>query len=227
MSGNAAVGLLVQAGHLGKNQARDVLRCGLVGPALRQGRTLLYEERRVRELMEWPRMSTAEAFDRSAGWRLILLRVAASRGLDLARSPEEQRRAIAGPWPIAGIATGIVRMELQRGPVAVIATVGGFVAVTADLLGIAMPPDGPYDQHHLELGPPGRLARGFARRRVIVPAGRSIDPWVTCLWTGRTPHVLGADGTGLDGVTPLERGEDPWSDPDAARRRAIRAALRG
>ena len=168
-----------------RRTARLVLGAGLCGPGLRTRGAVLYGAERVRAVADRPEVAHSSIL--RVQWPgTLVVRLGAASGLDLlagvedGEEEEEQRASVSGPWGLSpwlrariGLALSGAQFSEPR-PVPFVATVGGFVALGADIVGAAPEDSRPRAGVLLDLAPPSDWYDGFGRRRL--PTGRG-GPW--------------------------------------------------
>lgn len=162
-----AVALLGEHG-VAQRQARDVLRAGFAGEPVRVGNVCLYERDAVARLASWPALRLLDLDGVCPVGAFI-----ARRAPDLGADAPSQRRAVAGDWQMSPWTRLWIEITVRaHGPLPLIATVAGFVALGADIVGVETPIA---STTTLILGEPGAWFQGVRGRRVATRAGRA---WV-------------------------------------------------
>ncbi|HET7682364.1 MAG TPA: hypothetical protein VFK34_01700 [Marmoricola sp.] len=174
---------------VGRRQALLVLQRGLAGEPVRTSAAHLYPERAVRQLCAWPTLSLDEVADLGPGGVLVGRRALQLPPTDPAGDVDRPVHAlddslvaqVEGGWVISEWP----QCQMQR-PIAevgwmpFVCTVGGFVAVCANLTGFAAEPRGaaaraPGRPVRLLLDPPGSWQEEVRGHRLLVGRG---GPWV-------------------------------------------------
>lgn len=191
ISGRQACALLAEAG-VARTQGRRVLLAGLAGEAVQTSSALLYDEARVRDLAAWPELTSAE-----------VLR-ACPHGLFVARVPGRQvPDAVREGWPLSVPIRVVLRLRAAEGrPLPLIATVSGFVATGAEVVGVT-PEQREARTSRLELAPPGAWFEQLRRRRFDTGPGKSWLIWPNQSWVvaDRAPAGTVARAEGQRGTS--------------------------
>ena len=169
ISSREAAQILAGAG-LTREPARRLLLAGFAGEGLRTRGSLLYEEARVRSLLEWPVVGPV-ARGETCARGLFVARVrdtGPTLGGDLA-----QRQWQLSPW---------ARLEMRRvveaqGFLPLVATVSGFVASGADITAVWPGSSGSCRSSTLDLGEPGAWFEQFRNRRLVTGPGSAWLLW--------------------------------------------------
>jgi hypothetical protein len=209
------------AAGVSRHQARRLLQTGIIGQPVRRGRALCYDEEAVRWLRDTPEVPE----ERLMGLRALVVRLGASRSLDLS-APWEQQAAVVGErWGLSIWTRIWVRSagrELPDGsesPAPVIATVGHRVVFCADLIGWRSRPPAeataPRDEIDMSLVRPGSWAAGVAGHRVTLGPGNPWRAYGLHTFVGRRGDPMTIDAF----LPPGPRGSGPLS---AAGARAAR-----
>lgn len=188
-----AAALLAPAG-VDRETTRRLLLAGLAGETLRRGNGTLHRRDRVLELGDrpWVVSPTGEGQAR----RTFVARLPTYPVL----SSGERQDAARGPWRISALGRVSLRADIDRhGSVPLVATLGGFVVLGAEIVGIA----------------------GIARRSdqpcgaflTLRPAGAWFEDW--------TARRLGSSGRHQWWVWP----DGLWSRPAAAEEEEAAASL--
>ncbi len=165
ISGREAALVLDSAG-VTRRQARALLGAGFAGTPLVTSSATLYDESRVEELAAWPGVDLARLAAVCPAEVFV-----ARRMVDVRASTSEQRKALAGDWPIAWTLRLLLRVRIQRhGYVPFVATVCGFVALGADIVDVRADHRG---CSIFELGDPGEWFATVHGRRLPTGRGRA------------------------------------------------------
>jgi hypothetical protein len=195
VSTREAARILAEVGAT-RPQATRLLRAGFAGPAVRTAGSVLYDERLVRALVDWPRvdeLDLAEACPRE----LFVARLGPTRGLDLLSPRPEQLEAAGRSRDLSPWTRLLLQLRITRhGSVPFVATVCGYVAVGADITALAVdrgsgPEQAPTGADTIrcggdrelirfELGEPGEWFETLRGRRLRTGRG---GPWI--LWDRR------------------------------------------
>jgi hypothetical protein len=176
--------LLERAG-LTRNRSRRLLASGMAGEPVATAGALLYEAERISELAARPVVSEERLMGACPGVLFV-----ARRDLPLSAPCVEPLAVLAGGWPISSATALYLDLWIERhGYVPLVATICGFVAAGAEIVGVTSDPDGTptfrdpliarfdlrgagdwfdvFEHHRLDTGP-GRawsiLGLGFGRR---------------------------------------------------------------
>ena len=186
--------MLAEVG-VGRSAARRVLAAGFAGgPSAAEGERGGYDADRVRALVARPLLDGHEVAARLGGDLFVVRRP----GLVLGGDDASLREQVAADWELSWWLWFIVRTKIKgSGPLPLLATVSGFVALGAELTDIARLPggDGPrewsdaYPQNwamstlggpcELVLRPPGAWFEPLRRTRVRTGPGA---PWWLSSW---------------------------------------------
>jgi hypothetical protein len=164
---------------LNRRQARRVLDAGLAGPPVRTSAATLYERRRVLELVE--RMGVPA----DARHELCPNGVFVARRFFSVLAPRaDQMEALRGGWVISPWTGLLLESRIARqGPMPFVATIGGFVALGANLTGFWK--DG--DRSGLILRAPGPWFEAFERHRLSTWSGNAWQLVDGKPWKNRAP----------------------------------------
>lgn len=164
---------------LDREATRRVLRAGLAGPAQLVGGTHVFDGQRVSALAARQPVATAGAPT------TFVARVSPRQGLDVTASFEDQVAAVRRGWPMSRIGPIVLRHAIELdGPMPFVATVGGLVAMGADIVGVAFDSD---RIAALDLRAPGPWFDLFRERRLPTGPGH---PWL--LWPRHGGTATGA-----------------------------------
>jgi len=181
ISARGSAALLAGIG-LSREQARRVLASGLAGHAVRTAGALLYEERAVRDLIGWP-VTEERRVDEACPTGMFVGRLGRSRPIDVT-APWEERANIAGrAWHLSVWTVVLVQARMIGGTggwFPFVGTVGGFVAVGGDIVGLE-----PDRSHH------ERNERREKRVRLVLAQP---GPWFAAFEGHRHPTGPGRDG---------------------------------
>lgn len=138
ISGRAAARMLAGVG-VGRSAARRVLAAGFAGgPTVDGGGRPGYDAARVRALVARPLLDGHEVAARLGGDLFVVRRP----GLVLGGDDGSLREQVASDWELSWWLRFIVRTKIEgSGPLPMLATVSGFVALGAELTDIARSPD--------------------------------------------------------------------------------------
>jgi hypothetical protein len=163
---------ILAATGLTRDRARWLLQAGFAGEGMRTRGSLLYDEARVRALLEWP------AVDPSA------LDGARRSGIFLAR--------VMGPidgrtWNLSPYTRLQIRLAIEtQGYLPFIATVCGFVASGANITAVWPGSSGSGEDSTLDLDEPGEWFAPFRSSRFVTGPGGA---WL--LWRPRLAPLQG------------------------------------
>ena len=163
--------VVLEQGGVARRQARDLLTAGFAGAAVRAGNVCLYDRDTVADLASWPELSLPE-LDRLCPDGVFVAR----RAPDLTADRATQLASVSDGWQMSPWTRLWLRMRVEIvGPVPLVATVAGFVALGADItsVGTSAPTTAPTTA--LALAEPGAWFDGVRRRRVRTGPGRA---WV-------------------------------------------------
>jgi len=173
---------ILAASGLTRDRARRVLQFGFAGDALRTRGSLLYEDTRVRALLDWPDVDPG------------VLRETCTHGLFVARV-RNVRPELAGDvaGDLAGDLAGELalrewqlspwaRLEMRRvveaqGFLPLVATVCGFVASGANITAVWPGPSGTGRGSRLDLDEPGAWFEEFQSRKLVSGPGSAWLFW--------------------------------------------------
>lgn len=167
ISGRQAAGVLATLG-LNLPQAQQVLRAGLAGEPLQTSNALLYEKDRVQALAD-RRGVRVDEVDAACPCGLVVVRLGRGQPMCVTSSWAERADLARGPWDLSVARRIRIRLAAERlGGFPLVATLGGFVVLGADITDIrgAGPQDG---RSVLDLDPPGPWHATFDERRL--PSG--------------------------------------------------------
>ncbi|MFC4784427.1 hypothetical protein ACT8ZV_08135 [Nocardioides sp. MAHUQ-72] len=142
ISARQAASLLACAGVTGR-QARRLLAAGFAGPAQITSAAHLYERAKVLELATWPWLehggqSAPFAMDaeiRRRGREVFIAR----RDVDMTAPRDLQLHGLRGGWDLSDLTRVLLSARCEQlGFVPFVATVAGFVALGAELTGVAL-----------------------------------------------------------------------------------------
>lgn len=147
-----------------RRQAVLVLRSGLAGTPERTAGAHLYDRQRVEQLCGWPTLRADEVAQVGPVGAFVGRR---------AVQPPVTLHAVAAGWDISPWSRLSFRGWItQTGALPFICTVGGFVALGADLVGLTFEED---RSTRLELEPPGEWFGAVRGHRLLLGRG---GPWV-------------------------------------------------
>jgi hypothetical protein len=153
---------------LARRQARRVLAAGLAGPAMATRSAVLYQAEAVNDLTCWPVLTEAEV-DVACPSGVFVAR----RDLDLMSPRAEVVQALREGWDLSPYTSAWIRAVCQQdGCLPFVATVGGFVALGAEITGVAQTAD---RQRRLDLRDAGEWFEMFRGARFPTGPGRD---WV-------------------------------------------------
>ncbi len=188
---------------IGKVEANRVLTTGLAGPGQKVGSSIVYDVRRLAELLARPRC-TDQTLDTV---RPLIVRLGRDRKLDLSRTWEEQAEVVRRNWYVPFFLGAMLDRWgcLDGGRFPLVATVASWVAFGAEVTG-----------HTFDEGAPPAANRSTPPRTFLVePPGDWFKPmketWLP-LEHGPTVTVWGAPTNG-----PLR--EVDWLRVDAERQK--------
>jgi len=195
ISAREAAQILAATG-LTRDRTRWLLQAGFAGEGMRTRGSLLYDEARVRALLEWPAVdpSALDGACRSGIFvaRVMDLRVMDLRVMELGPDPIADRT-----WQLSPYARLQIRLAIEtQGYLPFVATVCGFVASGANITAVwpgssgRLPDHGSGDQGSgdqgsgegstLDLAEPGEWFEPFNNSRFVTGPG---GPWL--LWRPR------------------------------------------
>jgi hypothetical protein len=165
---------------ISRQQSRRVLLSGLAGPAVRVGRTLLYDEQEVRSLSSWTILDH-DTLRASCPSRIVVVRLGPGDEPGQEWSWEQRAAAIRlqpylgfPAWAQIRALVGVCRW------MACVATVCGYPVLTAELTAVGVTDDQRLD---LRLEPAGDWAALLERRRLVTSPG---PPWLVL---GEQPYL--------------------------------------
>lgn len=170
---------ILSATGLTRDRARRVLLAGFAGEGLRTRGSLLYEDARVRALLEWPVVDPRVLRDTCRqGVFVARLRDLGSEPSTPPSADLRLRQWQLSPW---------ARLEMRRvvetqGFLPLVATVCGFVAVGANITAVwpgrSSSPEGSSGQGStLDLDEPGEWFEQFRNRRLVTGPGSAWLLW--------------------------------------------------
>jgi hypothetical protein len=160
---------------LDPESARRVLVAGLAGPVVRTRAATLYDASRVQELIERARPSAGAMPEPHV--ETFVARMAPGR-LDVRMPLDEQLDAVGGGWRLGIWTAGYLAIVGgMRGCLPFLATVGGIVALGAEITGSESPGrrDGQDARHAFTLQPAGPWFDPW--RGVLLPTGQGGGAW--------------------------------------------------
>lgn len=171
---------------IGKVEANRFLTSGLAGPGLKVGRALVYDERRLADLLARPRC-TNQALD---AVRPLIVRIGRGRKLNLSQTWEEQAEVVRRNWYVPPLLGSMLDLWgcLDGCRFPLVATISSWVVFGAEVVG-----------HTYEEGAPPAANRSTPPRTFQVePPGGWFEPmketWLP-LEHGPTVTVWGAPTT--------------------------------
>jgi len=183
ISAREAADVLAPLG-LSRESTRRVLRAGLAGVGQATKASFLYEHERVVALCEWPLVDPGR-LDAAVHGGVFVARLGA--GLDVGQhaSPDHWRNASRGPWRVSPWLRARMSITLERQSfVPLVATMGGFVVLGADITGGVLHPGGeatigdqPGRTCTFTLAEPGAWFRGFEGHRFPTGPGAAWRWW--------------------------------------------------
>jgi hypothetical protein len=177
ISSREAAQILAATG-LTRERARRVLLAGFAGDGLRTRGSLLYEEKRVRSLVDWPLVDSG-VLRETCAQGLFVARVT---GLERTQGPDLVAGLALRPWQLSPWASLEMRRVIEaQGVLPLVATVCGFVATGADITAVWPGREG----STLALDEPGAWFEQFTNRRLVTGPGSS---WL--LWRPRPVATL-------------------------------------
>lgn len=178
VSGREAARILARRA-LNRRQARRVLDAGLAGAPVRTSSATLYERRRVNELIE--RLGVPADVRQELCPNGVFV---ARRFFSVLAPRAEQMEALRGGWVISPwIAWALESRMAHEGPMPFVATIGGFVALGANLTGFWK------DRDHagLVLRAPGPWFEAFEGHRFSTWSGNAWQWVYRYPWENRAP----------------------------------------
>jgi hypothetical protein len=173
ISERAAAAVLGELG-LAREQARQLLRTGAAGPGTVASGIRWYDEARVVELRDRPRLDD-EALGRVFPDGVYVARLTRDREVDLARSWDD-RAAMVARQPALSAMTASLLVGVPaaaRGGVPWLATVSGFVVLAATATGYRHTGGATV----FDLAPPGEWGETIERRWFLTGPGRHWSHW--------------------------------------------------
>jgi hypothetical protein len=165
ISAREAAQILAATG-LARERARRVLLAGFAGEGMRTRGSLLYDEARVRALLEWPTVDPS-ALDGACPSGIFVARVMDLRVMDMGTHPIADRM-----WQLSPYARLQIRLAIEtQGYLPFVATVCGFVASGANITAVWPSPSGSNDGSTLDLAEPGEWFEPFNNSRFVTGPG--------------------------------------------------------
>jgi hypothetical protein len=168
---------VLEEGGVARRQARDLLRAGFAGAAMRAGNVCLYDRDMVADLVSWPKLSLP-GLDRLCPDGVFVAR----RAPDLTADRATQLASVSDGWQMSPWTRLWLRTTVEDGgPLPFVATVAGFVALGADITAVGITAvdisgvGGTVPTTSFALAEPGGWFDGVRRRRVQTGPGRA---WV-------------------------------------------------
>jgi hypothetical protein len=195
VSAREAARVLAEVG-LTWEQARRLLRAGFAGPGTRTAGSLLYDAAQVRALLNWPDVDELDLAEACPD-ELFVARFEPQRSLDLLEPRDRQLKAVRRSWDLSlWTRVRLQHRVRQLGAVPFVGTVGGFVAMGADIVGLTLDRQsgegpavrkgatsklgGDRELIRFELSEPGEWFETLRGRRLRTGRG---GPWI--LWDAR------------------------------------------
>ena len=165
ISAREAAQILAATG-LTRDRTRWLLQAGFAGDGMRTRGSLLYDEARVRALLEWPTVDPT-ALDGACRSGIFVARV-----MELESDPIADRT-----WQLSPYARMLIRLAIEsQGYLPFVATVCGFVASGANITAVWPGSSG----STFDLAEPGQWFEPFNNSRFVTGPG---GPWL--LWRPR------------------------------------------
>ena len=192
---------ILAATALTRDRARRLLLAGFAGEGIRTRGSLLYEDARVRALLDWPVVDPVALRDTCKQGLFV------ARLRDLRSEPGNAEPGNAEPNSLPGgdlaqrqwQLSPWVRLEMRRvveaqGFLPLVATVCGFVASGADITAVWPGASGSGQGSTLDLEEPGTWFEEFRNRRFVTGPGSA--------WLLLRPRMTSAEPSALRRGTP-------------------------
>lgn len=167
----AAARILARQG-LSLSACQQLLATGIAGPPTEAGSVVLHDQAAVERLARALPVRTLDVH-RGCPYGYVVVRIPRGQAFDVAASGEEQRRILAGPWPLDARVRTIVWVRTYHAmPMPLVATVAGFVVAGAEITGFVDTADAGRGTA-FSLAPPGDWLEPFRGRPCASGKGRA------------------------------------------------------